>query len=480
MKNKFKIIITLSVLGVVFSLSSCNVSKVSEPKLGNNLLPKAYDNDNEKDSMNIKLPKWADFYKDPDLISLIDSALYDNFDVLIATENIKKSQALAKQAHGALLPNLNFVAGAGINRFGQYTMDGAGNAGTPIYKDKNIPKNLPDYLVGLQTSWEIDVFGKLKNQKKSAIARLLGSVEYKNVVITNLVAEIANNYYELLALDLSIDILDKNIKIQEDALELIRIMKQAAKSNELAVKQFEAQVNNIKVIKYYQLQQITETENRLNILVGRYPQHIRRNKNYLKNSPDKLILGIPTDLLSNRPDVKMAEYELLASKADLAAAKASFYPSLSISGTVGYQAFLPSLLFSPKSIIFGLLGNLTAPLLNRASIKASFQNANASQNEALFNYQKTILNSYVEVYNEMKRINNLENIYLLKDDEVKKLTAAIDISNDLFKYGRANYLEVLVVQQNVLQANLDLISAKKEQFQSVVNIYKALGGGWIQ
>jgi outer membrane protein TolC len=301
----------------------------------------------------------------------------------------------------------------------------------------------------------------------------------KNVIITNLIAEIANNYYELVAIDQSISVIEKNINIQENALQMAKVLKETGASNELAIKQFTVQLLNIKAVKTELRQKTTEIENKINFLIGRYPQTIDRDHKFnTANLSTAIKFGVPSSLLQNRPDIKMAEFNLTASKANLKSARAQFYPNLTITGAFGYQAFRTNLLFNPQSVAFNLLGGFTAPLLNRSAIKASFDKANAYQIETLYAYQSTILNACLEVNTEMERINNLKDLLQLKTEETKELNHSINIAADLFKFGKANYLEVLTVQQNALQAELDLIETEKKQFQTTVNIYKALGGGW--
>ena len=228
------------------------------------------------------------------------------------------------------------------------------------------------------------------------------------------------------------------------------------------------------------MQRIVESENRVNMLLGRFPQFISRDKTKFSQAiPSQIRTGIPSDLLRNRPDIKQAELELLASKADVSSAKTAFYPSFHITGGLGFQAFKTGLLFtSAESFVFSLVGGLSAPLINRNTIKAEFKAANAHQIEALFNYQKSILNGYVEVYNELINMNNLQKVYSLKNEEVSILSQSIETSTELFRTGRATYLEVLLTQQNALKAKLDFVEVKKSQLLSTVNIYKALGGGW--
>jgi NodT family efflux transporter outer membrane factor (OMF) lipoprotein len=433
-----------------------------------------------KDSTNSADIKWKDFFADKDLIILIDTALKNNFDVLMTLQKIEMARNDLRLTKGAMLPTVNSNFAYLQRKFGYYTMDDAGNRTTEITPGQIIPTNLPDYFAGIQTNWEIDIWGKLRNKKKAAFSRYLSSVEGTHLVLTNLVSEIANAYYELITLDNELDIIRETIKLQQDALEIIKVQKETGVANELAVKQFEAQVLNSQGLEFETLQQITENENKMNFLLGRFPQPIVREKfNFTTPIPTQIKAGIPSQLLKNRPDIKQAEFELLATKFDVKAAKAAFYPSFNITGSLGFQAFNTAFLFaSPKSLAYNLLGSLATPLLNRSAIKAQFNNAKANQLEAMYNYQKTILNGYVEVSNEISNIKNLEQIHDRKTKEVNALSQSIDISNDLFKSGRATYFEVLMIQSRSLQSKLELVHTKKRQYNATVNLYKALGGGW--
>ena len=248
----------------------------------------------------------------------------------------------------------------------------------------------------------------------------------------------------------------------------------------MAVRKFEAEVLSSKSLEFDIQQNITETENKINFLLGRFPQPIIRDKaNFTDLVPATVQTGLPAQLLANRPDIKQAEYELAAAKLDVKVAKAQFYPSLGISATIGYQAFNPSyLLRTPESLIYSLAGDLAGPLINRNAIKAEYLTANAKQLQAVYDYEKTILNGYIEVANQMSKISNLQKSYDLKSKQVTALTQSIDISNDLFKAARADYFEVLMTQRDALQSKLELIETKKQQLNAVVDIYHALGGGW--
>ncbi len=441
-------------------------------------LPESYAND--KDTVNIANIKWDIFYKDENLKQLIESTLINNYDLQSAIQKIEISRANVRFAKGILLPSLSGGISAAQRRFGLYTMDGAGNASTDIRPNQIVPEHLPDYIAGFNASWEVDVWGKLRNNKKAAIARFSGSLEGKNAIQTSLIAEVASTYFELLALDNELDIIRETIILQQAALEVIKVKKEAGVFNELPVKQFEGQVSNSQAFEYKILQQITITENKLNFLSGQFPKTILRDKSKFNSlDTNKINLGIPSQLLKNRPDIRQAELELFASKFDVKAAKAAFYPSFNITGNIGFQAFNSALLFqSPESLAYTILGNLTAPLLNRSGIKAKFISAKANQTDALLNYQRIILNSYIEVANELSNQENLKKLYELKNKEVVSYTQSTEIANDLFKSGRATYLEVLMTQRTALDSKIELINTRKLQHQATINLYKALGGGW--
>jgi outer membrane protein TolC len=305
-------------------------------------------------------------------------------------------------------------------------------------------------------------------------------MEGKNFVLTNLVAEVANSYYELLALDNQLEIVQQNIGLQKNALDIVKVQKEAARATELAVQKFEAEVLKSQSMEFDIRQQIKETENRINFLLARYPQPIPRDKKeFLDLVPAAVQAGLPSQLLANRPDIRQAELELAAAKLDVKAARAEFYPSLGISASLGFQAFKPTyLLMFPESLLYSLAGDLAGPLINRNAIKAEFANANARQLQALYNYERSILNAYLEVSTQLSKIDNLGKSYDLKSKEVNALTRSIDLAGDLFKSARADYFEVLMTQRDALESKLELIETKKEQLNAVINIYRDLGGGW--
>ena len=472
--NFYKFLL-LSIISLFFACKTLN----NQPVIKKAELPKSF-NSNAVTSENSAKLNWKKLFNDSLLISIIDTALANNIDLQIALQRLEISKYGVKFQRGEMLPKVMFNTSGGIRKFGLYTMDGAGNIATEITPGQIVPIDLPDMFVGFQSIWEIDIWGKLKNQKKSAISNYLSSIEGANWVVCNLVNDIAISYYELLALDYELDIITKNSDNQREALEIIKVQKEAGKSNELAVKQFSAQLLNNQSLEQEIKQEIFKYENKINFLLGRFPQKINRKKDdlFLKTY-ENLSSGVPSELLQNRADIREMEKILASTKFNLSAAKASFYPNLIITSGIGFQAFNPAFLFlSPASLAYNAIGNLTAPLINRNAIAANFGNAKSNQIIAMYNYQKSILNAYIEVLNHLNTIESLQKINTFKTEEVDILKDGVLTSVELFKYGRATYLEVLFSQKNSMQSQLELIQSKKRQQISMLNLYKSLGGGW--
>lgn len=466
----------LGALGIALVFFACAPSIVE--KSANTAMP-SY-NTRPTDTVNTAKVAWRDFFTDPYLVGLIDTALKNNQELNIVLQEIEISRNEVRARKGEYLPFVDLVAGAGVEKVGRYTHQGASDATTEYEPGKEMPEPLQDYLLGAVASWEVDIWHKLRNAKRSAVLRFLSTVEGKNFMITNLVAEIANSYYELMALDNQLALLKRTIGIQEDALDIVKLQKSAAKVTELPVRKFQAEVLKNRSRQYYIEQMIVEVENRINFLLGRYPQPIPRNSGqFTQLTPTSLHAGIPAQLLENRPDIKQAELELASAKLDVNVARASFYPSLGIRAGVGLQAFgLSYMTRTPESMLYSIAGDLTAPLINRNAIKANYYSANAKQVQAVYNYERTVLNAYIEVSNQLSRINNLQKSYELKAQEVQALTESIAISNNLFRSARADYMEVLMTQRDALESTFELIETRKEQMNAVVDIYQALGGGW--
>lgn len=474
---KVKINKYTALLAISLAAAGCKIPEITQP-LDTRPMPESFNS--SKDTVNVANLSWRNYFTDNNLVSLIDTALKNNQELASTLQEIQIAKNEIAFRTRDLSPTVGARVGAGIEKVGRYTSQGAGDATTEIAPGKEFPDPLPDYAASLYANWEVDIWKKLHNAKKAAVTRYLASVEGKNFVLTNLIAEVANSYYELLALDNQLAIVKQNIKLQENALEIVKVQKEATRVTELAVQKFKAEVLNSKGLEFDILQQTKETENRLNLLLGRYPQEIIRDRNdFIALAPSAITSGIPSQLLANRPDIKQAELELAAAKLDVKVARAEFYPSFGISAALGFQAFKPSYLVKlPESMLYSLAGDLAGPLVNRKGIKAEFYNANLRQLQSMYNYQRVILNAYLEVSTQLSNIDNLQKSYALKSQEVDALTKSIDISNDLFKSSRADYLEVLMTQRDALSSKLELIETKKKQLNAVTSIYQNLGGGW--
>ncbi|OQD45668.1 RND transporter [Candidatus Brocadia sapporoensis] len=475
MKRNY-VLIWIGIVCASFVFKGC--TPVLMQKTENKNVPEKYNN--VQDTTNTSEVSWTKFFTDTRLIELIDVALQNNQELNITLQEIIIAGNEVQAKKGEYLPFVNLKMGAGAEKVGEYTRLGAVEKNLDIKSDKEFPEPLPDYLISANVSWEVDIWKKLRNAKKAAALRYLSTIEGKNFVVTKLIAEIASSYYELMALDNMLTTIKKYIEIQKNALEVVKLQKQAAKATELAVRKFEAEVLKNQSYQYNIEQKIIETENRINFLAGRFPQSIQRNsQGYNDLTPGTLYAGIPSQLLSNRPDVKQAELELEAAKLDVKVARAKFYPSLDIVAGIGYEAFNPKfLLNTPESMLYNLAGELTMPLINRRAIKAAYYNANAKQIQAVYNYERTVLNAYIEVVNKVSKISNLGKNYDRKEKQVQALTQSIVLADKLFKSARADYLEVLMTQRDALEAKMELIETKAQQMYAMVNVYQALGGGW--
>jgi len=418
------------------------------------------------------------FRHDPSLSALIDTVLANNPDLRIASERIRMAGAVATQARGMMLPQVNAGLTPSLRKFGLYTMDGAGNIVTEMEPGKLIPIDLPDFMLGIQASWEADLWGKLRDRKVAARARFMASESARQLLRTSLVAEAASAYYELVAADQELRMLDQTIALQEEALSLVKVQKEASVVNQLAVQQFEAQLLDQQGLRIQVKQLIVDTEARINTLAGRFNASIPRDSAFFSSTAlAPLKPGIPARMVEYRPDIRQAAYELTAAKADMEAARKAFLPSLMITGSTALQAYRPGawLLF-PESIAYNLIGGLAGPIFNRNQIAGEFTKADAHRREAMFNYQSKVSQAFLEVQQELRRFDNLQAIFDLKRKESGILLDAVDVSRDLFRYGRADYLEVLLARQNALRVNMELIESRRMQFLTAVKLYRALGG----
>ncbi len=462
---------------LLLGIAACKTPQITEKEIS---LKTQVSFQGSADSNNAAKLNWRQYFKDPHLNALIDSALKNNQELNIMNQEIRMTSNEVLARKGEYQPFVNLGGAMGVEKLGRYTNMGASEATTEIKPGVETPEPLPDFKVSAFASWELDIWHKLRNAKKAAYSHYLATVEGKNFMVTNLIAEISNSYYELLALDNQLEIVNQNIEILNNALNIVRLQKDAARLTELAVKKFEAEVYKTMSLKYDIQQQIVLEENRINLLVGRYPQKVDRSAVNINDMAIEMIqVGIPSQLLQNRPDIRQAEHELEAAKLNVTAARANFYPSLRISAELGLQAFNPVYLANiPKSLLSSLAGDLVGPLINKNAINATYYNANATQIQAVYKYERTVLTAFIEVANQLAQMENLTKSYELRAKQVEALNQSIDIANRLFKFARADYMEVLMTQRDALESRFDLVETRKSQLNVWINTYKALGGGW--
>lgn len=475
MKNR-SLIKCAAVALAMLMMWSCQSTKTLT-RNENKTTPASYNG--SQDTTNSAYTTWRNYFADGNLIALIDTALKNNQELNITMQEILVARNEVRAKKGDYLPYVNVSAGAGLEKVPRYTRDGAVEESLNMREHQKFPEPLGDFALGATFSWELDIWKKLRNAKNAAAKRYLATVEGNNFAVTRLISEIADEYYELVTLDNQLAIIQQNMVIQQNALGIIKQQKDAARVSQLAVNRFNAQLLNTQNLQYEVKQQIVESENRINFLVGRFPQPVQRNMFAIdSNVFDSISAGIPSQLLFNRPDIRQAEQELAANKLDVKVARASFYPSIRLNAQVAFQAFNPAVWFNPASLLYSVFGDVMAPLFNWNQLRANLNSAKSKQMQAVYKYEQSILKAHIEVVNQLSGIDNYTKSYQTKASEVDVLNQSITISDNLFKNARADYGEVLLTQREALESKMQLIEIKQKQLNAQVNIYKALGGGW--
>ncbi|WP_246173540.1 TolC family protein [Limnoglobus roseus] len=420
-----------------------------------------------------------EFYTDPLLTRLIQQAAANNRELKVLEQEVQIASNEILARRGAYLPLVSFGAGSGFEKTSLFTRNGSVEDQLLLApRGRTFPNPLPNTQAGINVFWQLDIWRQLRNSRDSAIQRYLSASERRNYFVTRLVADIAENYYGLMALDKRNENLDQTIKLQEQSLEIAKAKKEAGRGTELAVQRFQAEVRKNQSEKLIIKQEIIESENRINFLVNRYPEPVERaSAGFFDLTIHALSVGVPAQLLQNRPDIRQAERELAAAGLDVKVARARFYPTLSISAGVGYEAFNPRYLFNPEAFAANVLGSLAAPLVNKKAIQADYLTANAKQLQSVYNYQRVILNAFTEVVNRVNMAENYRQSIDVKKQQLESLEASVDSASRLFQNARAEYIEVLFAQRDLRDARMTLIDTKKQQLSAIVNAYQALGGG---
>jgi len=473
---KIRIKAWIAACGLLLLTGACQLPK-GMMKNENRNVPEAYVNSG--DTVNIATKSWKNYFSDPELIALIDTALRNNQELNIVLQEIAISRNEVRARKGEYLPFVGLMGGADVEKIGKYTWRGGVEDNLDIRNDPKVIESKTNYLLGAAASWEVDVWKKLRNAKKAAVERYLSSIDGKNYLTTNLIAEIADSFYELMALDNMLDMVTQNIEIQQSALQIVKAQKDAARVTLLAVNRFEAQLLKTQNLQFDIRQKIVETENRIHFLTGTFSGPLRRNSSsFYTLSMDGIQAGVPSHLLANRPDILQAEKELMASKLDINVARANFYPSFKITAQGGFQSYSPNFITNPEALVYNAAGELLAPLINRNAIKAFYYTASAKQIQAAYKYEQTILSAHLDVMNQLAKLENYTQSYSVKSKEVDIRNESVRIANSLFNSARAEYGEVLFSQSEVLDSKMELIEARLKQLNAKINVYRALGGGW--
>ena len=452
---------------MAFTLQSCFVAKDytrQEVKETENL----YRTDNlPSDSISIATISWKTLFTDSYLNQYIAEGLQNNMDVRIAIQQMIAAEAYAKQGKAGYLPSVSLDANAThqeLSKNGQFgSLFGGG---------------VDQYDITASLSWEADVWGKIRSNKRASAANYLQSVAAHQAVKTQLISSIAITYYQLLALDSQLEITKKTIESRKKGVETIKALKDAGLTNQVAVDQNIAQYNSARALEVDIETAIFKTENTLSILLGKSAQKLERGSLTNQKIDTELKLGIPSTLLSNRPDVMAAEYNLIQSFELTNVARSNFYPSLKLTASGGFQSLDLDNLLNTNSLFATIVGGLTQPIFNKRSLKTQKEVAIAQQEQSLLQFKKALLVAGNEVSNALFTYKSETKKFAFRKKEVEALRKAEQNSDELLKNGYATYLDLLTARQSALNAELNIIDSKLQQLVSIVNLYEALGGGW--
>lgn len=465
MRNIIKV--HLLVLGLLF-ISSCHIIRKYQRPDDLNFNSSLHWTEG-KDSASIAMTSWKDFFKDSLLKQHIATALNNNLDVKDAYSRLNIAKAYLDQSTQAFAPTLSLGPSVSYQTSSQNSQLGG------LFGER---KHIIQYELGLNVGWEADIWGKLKSARRSAYAQMMQSDMVVNTIKSRLVAEISGAYYQLMALDRQKEILEVSIANRKQNLETTKALKDAGILNIVAVQQSEAQTFNAEAQLENTLLSIQQLENYICKLEGTVYHPISRAKLSDRWADVALMHGVPSDLLSNRPDVLQAEYALQSSVELENVARAQMYPSLRIDASTGLQSIDFSNLFSIPSLFASAVGSLTQPILNRGVLRTMKRVSELQKNQAYLNYKNTLIQASSEVTDALFSIDAQDKILDLKKKEYEAYESAIANSKELVNYGMTNYLEVLLATDNSLQAQIAYTNAFNTKWQSVIQLYLALGGGW--
>lgn len=410
------------------------------------------------DTTNFGNVNWRELFTDPQLQALIEQGLQNNTDLRSAQLQIEEAEAALMSAKLAFLPSFALSPQGTISSF-----DGG--------------KATKTYTLPVTASWELDIFGRLRNAKQQAKALYAQSKDYQQAVRTQLIAGIANVYYTLLMLDEQLAISQQTEEAWKETVASTRALMDAGLANEAATSQMEAAYYSVQTSILDLKEQINQVENSLALLLAETPRRYERGKLADQRLPEDVAVGVPMQMLSNRPDVRAAERSLEQSFYATNQARAAFYPSIVLSGSAGWTNSAGSMIVNPGKFLASAVGSLTQPLFNKGQIMAQYRIAKAQQEEASLSFQQALLNAGSEVNDALVACQTSKAKTLLFEKQIQSLEKALESTSLLMEHGTTTYLEVLTARQSLLSAQLSQTANRFTEIQSVINLYQALGGG---
>jgi len=460
--------ISLIAVGAISCMPKLALEKVTPE------LPETFKQTATADTASVANLEWRQFFNDPILQGLIEKGIKNNYDLQIALKQVASSQERLKQAKYMQYPDVGFGVSAQISKPSKNSMNGQS---LNLFLGQS---HVEDYNAAFNLSWEADIWGKIKNQQEVSRMQYLQTYEATKAIQTQVVAAIAQGYYNLLMLDKQLQIAKSNLELSTNTLSITEKIWKSGDATSLAIQQSKAQKEYTELLITQLEQNIAIQENALSILIGENPTKINRTIEMSDTSlPQNLSAGLPAAMVSRRPDVRQQELVLLESNALIGIAQANMYPSLKITANGGVNSFKIDNWFQIPASLFGsALGGITQPIFQKRQLKTDLNVAKIQREKNVLAFRQSVLNAVGEVSDALVSNESLKVQEQKASEQVSTLKDGIKSAELLYKSGMANYLEVIVAQGNSLQAELNLASVKRQRLSSIVDLYRALGGGW--
>ncbi|MEJ7680804.1 MAG: TolC family protein [Segetibacter sp.] len=447
----------------VLIISSCKVAQTYRSPVYS--AAGLYRDSASSDTNSIASLRYTDVFTDPALQRLISEGITRNIDLKIAYTRVQQAQSYYAQSGAAFYPTLNTTAQVTESKLSQVQGFGIRNSAT-------------QFQLGINSSWEANIWGRLSSAKRASLASLLQSEAAARAVQTGVVASIAGYYYSLISLDAKLAITQLTVQNWDTTVQTMQALKEAAVVTGAAVVQSEASRYAAEVTIPDLKQDIRETENALSILLGRVPGAIERGSIDNQTTNSLLQIGVPAQLLANRPDLQEAEYNLRTAFEETNVARTYFYPSLTITGSAGISSLTLRNFFDVGSVFANIAGGLTQPIFNQRLNRTRLEVAGSQQQAALLTFQNALLTAGQEVSDAISLYQTGVDKVAVRTNQLNALQKSVEYSRELLRYGSANYIEVIQARQSLLGAELSRVNDRLQQLQAIVNLYRSLGGGW--